>query len=88
MHIGKEIFDIQLGRSEAYREASAKVMKVIERADRNTKGGIDDGLINGILEAIAKQVVVAETDAFLYGFESAKKGESTVSLIPTGKPVR
>ena len=78
MYIGKEIFDIQLGRSEAYREASAEVMKAIERAGWNTKGGIDDGLINGILGAIAKQVVVAETDAFLYGFESAKKGESTV----------
>lgn len=48
-------------------------MEAVERASRNTKSGIGDGLIDGILEAVAKQVAVAETDAFRYGFESAKK---------------
>lgn len=48
-------------------------MEAVERASRNTKGGIGDGLIDGILEAVAKQVAVAETDAFRHGFESAER---------------
>ena len=48
-------------------------MEAVERASRDTKSGIGDGLIDGILEAVAKQVAVSETDAFRYGFESAEK---------------
>ena len=47
-------------------------MKTVERASRNTDGCVGDGLIDGILEAVAKRVAVAETDAFRYGFESAE----------------
>lgn len=55
-------------------------MEAVERASKNTKSGIGDGLIDGILEAVAKQVAVAKTDAFRYGFESAERRTGKKSM--------